>query len=65
MPPSNVEIHRLAWFAVVAIFALLPFGRIFGFACLPITLPARALRHTALRRHRARRVDSGLHSEPN
>jgi len=30
MPLSNVEFHRLGWFAMVAIFALLAFNRYSG-----------------------------------
>ncbi|OFW20458.1 MAG: hypothetical protein A3G21_12005 [Acidobacteria bacterium RIFCSPLOWO2_12_FULL_66_21] len=66
MPPLNVEIHRLGWFAIVAIFALLAlgkvFGQVFGFAGLLIGLPAGAVLLVALRRLRARYLASDLYS---
>lgn len=65
MPLSNVEIHRLGWFAIVAIFALLALGKVlgqvFGFAGLLIALPASAVLLVALRKLRARHLDSGLY----
>lgn len=62
MPLPNVEIHRLGWFAIVAIFALPAFGRVFGFAGLLIALPAIAVLLVALCKLRARHLDSGLYS---
>jgi hypothetical protein len=62
MPLSNVGIRRLEWFAIVASFALRAFGRVFGFARLPIALPAGAVLIVALRKHRARHPDSGPYS---
>jgi len=62
MPLLNVEIHRLEWFAIVAILALLPFGQIFGFAGLLLALPASAVLLVALRKLRARYLESDLYS---
>ena len=62
MPLSNVEIHRFGWFTIVAIFALPAFGQVFGFAGLLIALPAIAAPLVALRKLRARHLDSGLYS---
>ena len=58
MPLSNVEIHQLGWFALVAIFAVLAPGKVFGFACPPIAVLARAVLLGALPSH----LDSGLYS---
>lgn len=66
MQLSNVEIHRLGWFAIVAIFALLAlgtvFGQVFGFAGVLIALPASAVLLVALRTLRTRHLDSSLYS---
>ncbi len=66
MPHSNVEFHRLGWFAIDAIVALLAlgtvFGQVFGFTGLLIALPASAVLLVALRKLRARHLDSGLYS---
>jgi len=61
MQLSNVEIHRLGLLAIVAIVVLLAFGQVFGFAGLLIALPAIAVLLVALRKLRARHLDSGLH----
>jgi len=43
MPPLNVEIHRLGWFAIVAIFALLAGGVLLGFVGVVLAVPAAAV----------------------
>ena len=62
MPHSNVEIHRLGWLAIVAIFALLGFGQVSGSAGILIAFPASAVLLVALRKLRARHPDNGLRS---
>jgi len=66
MPPSNVEIHQPGWFAIVAIFALLAlgkvFGQVFGFAGLLLALPASAVLLVTLRKLHARYLESDLYS---
>jgi predicted PurR-regulated permease PerM len=62
MPLLNVEIHRLGCFAIAVIFALLAFGQIFGFAGLLFALPASAVLLVALRKLRARYLESDLYS---
>ena len=60
MLPSNVDIRRLGWFAIVAIFARLALRQDLGLAGPLIALPMGAV---APRERRARDPDRGLCSE--
>jgi predicted PurR-regulated permease PerM len=54
--------ERIGLHPVAVIFALLAFGQLFGFAGLLLALPASAVLLVALRKLRARYLESALYT---